>query len=188
MYRLKPCSIDASVSDLHVHVYFFLRQAAADTQRALLSKHPRCCLCSAQFRGKQSLPHGTGRKCKPRCRSTAARAAPAAPVAASSAATAADPAAAQASSLPAAAISPSRLSTPSRKQTDTKQLLPPLQLHDTPTMLSHCWSLRRLCRRPSVLHSPNLRRRGTTSRKRLQSICDLCVRGYKLDGPRMSAD
>ena len=153
MYRLKPCSIDASVPAASVCMGFICSLDLAHAQSGGTTKTPRCALCNHLLSGKSSLPHGDSRKCKPRCRSTTARVAPAASVAASSVAAAANPAAAQASSLPAPAISPSRLSAPSRKPTDTKQLLPPLLLHDTPTLLSHCWSLRRFCRRSCVLAS-----------------------------------
>lgn len=41
--------------------------------------------------------------------------------------------------------------SPISKHAHTKITLPPLLLHDSPTFLSHCWSLRRSCRRGVLL-------------------------------------
>lgn len=137
MYRLQTCSIDAFVFLLLVHMLSVAQRGAADAQRALLGKVPRCCLCGTQFRGKQTLPHGTGRKCKPRCRSSPA--VPPPPPVLAAPATIAPPPAPSAPALPPGQLTP------------LKQALPPLLLHDKPTMTSHCWSLTRKMRRSSLL-------------------------------------
>jgi hypothetical protein len=101
---------------------------------------PACERCGIRLtKVKHHRAYESGRACHPRCRTIKAVATPQPTPAAPSIELLSQQPIIEMKIIP----SPSSIS----KHLHTQTALPPLLFHDSPTFLSHCWSLRRFCRR-----------------------------------------